>query len=283
MKSSHYLRAGVLALVAAATTGCHFPGKPGPNYLPTRPDQITNFEVLYQRNCQACHGVHGQGGIAISLANPAYIAYAGSQHMAAITANGIGGGLMPAFAKSAGGYLTDQQIEILADGIVGRWANTSSLGGATPPPYESQATGNASAGAELYRADCLRCHAPGPSSILDPNYLALVSNGGLRSLIVAGKPHEGMPDWRGYPGGPLNDQQMTDIVSFLVSHRNPVPGQPFPNAEGAPNPADAAAEHLEYEKQQRLAIQAGPATGGPKNSKMPIPVATPKVNLSPKP
>ncbi len=272
-----------LGLLALQSAGCRFPGKPGPDYVATRPDQVTNFKLLYTNNCQACHGAEGRNGMAISLANPAYIAYAGRQHIATITADGIGGSLMPAFATSTGGLLTDQQVQILADGIVSHWGDANALHGAVPPPYESQVTGNAAAGETLYRAACLRCHAPGPASILDPTYLALVSNGGLRTLIVAGKPSQRMPDWRGYAGGPLNDQQISDLVSFMVSHRTPAPGQPFPNGQGTPNPATASAAAAASKAQSQAATQAGPATGGPQTSNAPVPKATPKHPTSPEP
>ncbi len=283
MKAVFSKQTWVLPLLATTLVGCRLPGKPGPNYVPTRPDQVTNFDVLYQRNCQACHGVKGKEGMAVSLADPAYVAYAGTEHIAEVTANGIGGSLMPAFARNAGGLLTDQQIEILANGIVARWGHPAALGGAVPPPYQSSATGDPHAGETLYRADCLRCHAPGPSSILDPTYLALVSNGGLRTLMVAGKPQLGMPDWRGYPGGPLGDQQLADLVAFMVSHRYPAAGQPFPNAQGAAGGGSLAAETAAKAKQQRLSIQAGPATGGPRVSTQPAPTATPKHPENPKP
>lgn len=273
----------VFSLAALGGVGCRLPGKPGPEYVPTRPDQITDFALLYKKNCQACHGTDGRDGMAVSLGNPAYIAYAGRQHIAAITANGIGGSLMPGFASNEGGLLTDQQVQILANGIVSHWGKAGSLGGAVPPPYESQATGNPAAGEALYRADCLHCHAPGASSILAPTYLALISNGGLRSLIVAGKPTQGMPDWRGYPGGPLGDQQIADLVSFMIRNRTPDPGQPFPNAQGAPQPANAAAAAGQAKEQTKTATQAGPATGGPKVSNAHAPKATPKHPTSPEP
>ena len=103
-------------VVLLVLTGCRLPGKPGPNYVPQRPDEVTNFDALYGQNCQACHGVRGRGGMAVSLGSPAYIAYAGKDHIAQITANGIGGSLMPAFARNQGGLLTDQQVRILGRG-----------------------------------------------------------------------------------------------------------------------------------------------------------------------
>jgi cytochrome c oxidase cbb3-type subunit 3/ubiquinol-cytochrome c reductase cytochrome c subunit len=64
-------------------------------------------------------------------------------------------------------------------------------------------------------------------SIVDPTYLALVSDQYLRSIIIAGRPDQGMPDWRGDSSQPLTDQQVTDIVAWLGSKRIASPGQPY--------------------------------------------------------
>jgi cytochrome c oxidase cbb3-type subunit 3/ubiquinol-cytochrome c reductase cytochrome c subunit len=34
-----------------------------------------------------------------------------------------------------------------------------------------------------------------------------------------------MPDYRSHPGHVLTDQEITDIVAWLASHRTPAPGQ----------------------------------------------------------
>jgi cytochrome c oxidase cbb3-type subunit 3/ubiquinol-cytochrome c reductase cytochrome c subunit len=50
----------------------------------------------------------------------------------------------------------------------------------------------------------------------------------LRSIVIAGRPEEGMPDWRSDGAQPLTDQQITDIVAWLGSKRTASPGQPYP-------------------------------------------------------
>lgn len=230
----------VVGLVCASIAGCHLPGKPGPNDIPQRPEQVTNFATLYNSNCTACHGVDGKHGTAVSLANPAYLAYAGEQNIENLTAQGTPGSLMPAFGTKYGGLLTDTQIKVLTQDMISQWGHTLPAQ-SSMPPYESKATGDVHNGEQAYRTNCLRCHAPGAGSILDPTYLALISNGGLRTLIVAGKPEEGMPDWAGYGGAPLSDQTITDLVAFLASKRVASPGQPFPNGFGPATPDNPAA------------------------------------------
>ena len=62
--------------------------------------------------------------------------------------------------------------------------------------------------------------------IVDPSYLALVSDQGLRSVVIAGRTDLGMPDWRENTGSPLTSQQVSDVVAWMAVHRAPVMGRP---------------------------------------------------------
>jgi mono/diheme cytochrome c family protein len=233
---------GALMLSAGCMvfTGCsRIPGRPGPGPEVVRPEQVLAFPTLYKENCAACHGDNGRNGAAISLANPVYIAVAGEDNLRRTITKGIPGSLMPPFAKSAGGMLTDQQVNVLAQGIVQQWGTPDLLAPQNPPPYQATLTGDAEHGQQAFTTFCARCHGPagegtatksGSSklgSIVDPSYLALISNQGLRSIIIAGRPHDGMPDWRTDAAQPLTDQQITDIVAWLASKRVSNPGQPY--------------------------------------------------------
>jgi cytochrome c oxidase cbb3-type subunit 3/ubiquinol-cytochrome c reductase cytochrome c subunit len=226
--------------LALTVTGCNAPGKPKANDEAARPEQVTDFATLYGQNCAACHGEHGSNGAAISLSNPVYLAVAGPANLQRVIAGGVTGTLMPGFAQSAGGMLTDAQISILTQGMINTWGNPSALAGQTPPAYASTTAGDVSRGQKAFTASCARCHGadgtgmgdknnPGP--IVDPSYLALISDQGLRSIVIAGKPEQGMPDWRSAMKGdgahPLSDQEITDIVAWLASHRVTAPGQPY--------------------------------------------------------
>jgi mono/diheme cytochrome c family protein len=238
------LRSLGLPLVTCAVvllTGCwNPPGRPGPKPRTEtlRPDQVLDFPTLYGQNCAGCHGANGRNGAAISLANPVYLAYAGVDTIAKITAAGIPGTLMPPFSKDSGGLLTERQVRILAQGMVAGWGNAAALGGQTPPPYTTAATGSPADGEKAFAIYCASCHGPDATgtsrgqrqigSLIDRSYLALISNQGLRSRIVAGAPFQGMPDWRSHAGAsPMTDQQITDIVAWLGSFRVQTPGQPY--------------------------------------------------------
>ncbi|WP_420238116.1 cytochrome c [Telmatobacter bradus] len=229
----------LVGVCGLALSGCHAPGAPGAPE--ERPDEVRDFAVLYRQNCAACHGEQGRGGIAVSLANPVYIAVAGKSAIAKYTAEGGPGALMPAFERKYGGFLTEEQINILAAGIVRQWGRANALGAATSPAYAATLVGDVAAGKVAFQNNCQRCHQPsgkvqvrdasgtvrvvGP--VTEPEFLALISDQNLRSTILAGKPDEGMPDWRGYGGQPLTDSQVTDIVAWLGAQRR----QPVQNAE----------------------------------------------------
>ena len=164
----------------------------------------------------------------------------GEDTLRQITAKGVAGKLMPPFAKSAGGMLTDQQINVLAHGMMQQWSKPDLLAGLCVPHYASTASGDAARGQQAFSTFCARCHGTngeGTSgdaksgrvgSIVDGSYLALISDQGLRSITIAGRPDEGMPDWRTDAAQPLTDQQITDIVAWLASKRTANPGQPYP-------------------------------------------------------
>jgi cytochrome c oxidase cbb3-type subunit 3/ubiquinol-cytochrome c reductase cytochrome c subunit len=50
--------------------------------------------------------------------------------------------------------------------------------------------------------------------------LSLVSDQVLRTVVIAGRPDIGQPDWRSdVPGHPMSDQEVTDVVGWLSSQR----------------------------------------------------------------
>jgi mono/diheme cytochrome c family protein len=234
----------ILVAIVLALAGCsRIPGRPGPGPEVVRPNEVLDFPTLYKANCAACHGENGRGGAAISLANPVYLAFAGEENLREITANGVASRLMPPFVKSAGGMLTDQQIDVLARGMMQQWSKPDLLAELNIPSYRSTLAGDAARGQQVFSIFCARCHGvagEGTStadaksgtdkvgSIVDGAYLALISDQGLRSITIAGRPDEGMPDWRTDAAQPMTDQQITDVVAWLASKRTKNPGQPYP-------------------------------------------------------
>jgi mono/diheme cytochrome c family protein len=202
------------------------------------------FGVLYAENCAACHGKEGRGGAAIALADPVYLAIVDEAAMRKVVANGVNGTAMPAFAESAGGLLTAKQIDAITQGIRSQWSRPGILDGANPPSYAPKSEGDGQRGAAAYMTYCESCHGndghggPKGSAITDDSFLALVSDQGLRTIVIAGRPELGAPDWReNVRGKPMSDQEVTDVVAWLVSRRSQAPGQPYS--------ASNYAQHLE--------------------------------------
>jgi cytochrome c oxidase cbb3-type subunit 3/ubiquinol-cytochrome c reductase cytochrome c subunit len=222
-------------------SGCmSAPGRPGPDPEVLRPEQVTDFATLYGTNCAGCHGSQRAPGASIPLANPLYLSVAGRDNLLRITAKGIPGTLMPGFANSSGGMLTNQQVESIVDGALKNWGSPASAPNA--PPYAAILKGDPLRGGQLFATFCGKCHrndgkgstpspavpAAVPGSIVDPAYLSLISDQGLRSYVIAGRPgnnpNESMPDYRGdVEGHSMTDQEITDVVAWLSSQRPSTP------------------------------------------------------------
>jgi cytochrome c oxidase cbb3-type subunit 3 len=222
-------------LVVTLLEGCAAPpGQPRADSATPAPHEVVEFGVLYADNCAGCHGANGGGGAAIALANPVYLAIVGDRPLRGSIAAGVRGTSMPAFAQRAGGMLTEKQIDALVDGIRSRWSRPAALAGANPPSYAATWAGDVHRGEAVYQTFCQSCHGGDGrggskgSAITNDSFLALTSDQYLRTIVIAGRPELGAPDWRGYvEGRPLSDQEVTDVVSWLASHRVSAPGQPY--------------------------------------------------------
>lgn len=233
----------LFSTVCIVGAGCkHAPGKPTQNAEAARPDELRDFSTLYKQNCAACHGEQGKDGMAVSLANPVYLAVSGEETLQRATAAGVPGTLMPPFAREAGGMLTDHQIAILAHGIVATWGQPGILRASNLPGYASSSPADVTHGQQAFAIFCARCHGSDGAgtktdgggqtgSIVDPAYLELVSDQSLRTTVLAGLPEQHMPDFRsdltGTGARPMTDQEITDVVGWMATHRTTNPGQPY--------------------------------------------------------
>jgi len=219
--------------------GCaSLPGRPGPGPEVIRPDEVRDFNTLYKQNCSGCHGTEGRGGAAVSIGDPVYQALVDDAALHRIITDGLPGTLMPAWGQSAGGTLTEQQIDILIQGMRTHWANPSALGSDVPPPYTPSVPGDAARGADVYQTFCAMCHGPagrgGPvaRSIVDGSFLGLVTDQELRTMIIVGVPGTAMPNWRSHVPRPMSSQEISDVVAWLAAQRPQFPGQPYASGSG---------------------------------------------------
>jgi len=235
------LFACLAALPALLVSACNLPGKPKAGPEVPRPEEVLSFDALYSENCSGCHGSKGENGSAAQLANPEYQALVDDTTLRDTIARGFKGTLMPAFGVAHGGELTDQQIDALVQGMRDRWRKPNAFGGDTPPPYKATHTGDAVKGQPVYVAACAGCHGtdaqhPGKAgALLDGSFLALINEQSIRTIVIAGRPDIGQPDWRNHiPGHPLTDDDITNVSAWLMAQKPLLPGQPYPNLSPTP-------------------------------------------------
>lgn len=231
------LLAGWLLATTACGTAVLAPGRPPANSRVMPPDKITDFNFLYARNCAGCHGADGKGGAAIALGDPVYLAIADNATIRRISADGVPRTSMPAFAQHSGGMLTDAQIDVIVGGMRSSWARPDALRNAEPPPYAAESPGDPRLGATVFGVYCASCHGTDgrggkrAGSVVDGSYLALVSDQGLRTVVICGRPELGAPDWRGdVPGKPMSPQDVSDVVAWLAAQRPRLSGQTYSTA-----------------------------------------------------
>jgi mono/diheme cytochrome c family protein len=193
------------------------------------------FDALYASNCSGCHGRNGRAGIAQSLNDATYLAFVGEEQLRAVISGGVPGTPMGAFSEAAGGSLTSEQIEALVGGMKQTWGDVQRARTGLPA-YSLEGglargatPGRAERGRDAYRVYCARCHGEdgrggaSAGSILDAAFLSLISDQGLRTTIIIGRPDEGTPGWSEYvPGRTMTEQEIADLLAWLTSHR----GQP---------------------------------------------------------
>lgn len=229
--------ASLVFVLASGLLGCdRLPGRPTEAERYVSPDRVLDANALFAASCSGCHGEPGRVGPARDLGDPLFLAVIGKRELRRVIAEGVPGTAMPAFAQSEGGWLTDPQIDALAAGILAHWAAPTAYHGVLLPPYSEAAArkaglapGDAARGGAVYASHCASCHGANgregrAGSILERAYLALVSDQGLRSVVIAGRPELNMPAWQGYDGTPpLGFQQISDVTAWLVAQRRPVP------------------------------------------------------------
>ena len=218
------LTASAVALLAVS--GCNLSGRPTLAEIVKRPTDILDPVVLYKQNCAGCHGEEGKLGPAPPIGDSLYLAVVDDNTLRNTISKGRPGTAMSAFVESEGGMLTSKQVDTIVQGIRQRWGRSQVLAGGTAPPYAAKSAGDARRGAAVFTTFCASCHgADGKGtakvgSIVNPAYLSLVTDQGLRTIVIVGRPDFEAPDWRNnVPGHPMTDQEISDVVTWLAVQR----------------------------------------------------------------
>ena len=165
--------------------------------------------------CAVCHGASGEGYVADQaprLAQPDFLASVSDDYLRAAITNGRRDTTMSAWARIKGGPLKPADIDAVVRFIRG-WQKEPSV-----RLDERPLKGDARVGAELFDAQCARCHGPrgvgGPQlQIGGAELLASASNGFLRAAIRHGRPGTPMPAFE----ATLGPQGVEDVIAALRS------------------------------------------------------------------
>ena len=238
MTARHCFVVILLLIFGGVLAGCNrLPGKPTEEERWVAPTEVMDFNKLYGQNCAGCHGTDGRQGAARALNDPLYLSLVKPEQIQKVISNGVPGTTMPPFLIQQGGTLTDKQVSVLVEEMRSRWGRADDFKDVTLPPYSLQdastagsTPGDQARGAAVYQKYCAQCHGEEGrgsdlvGSIVDPNYLALVSDQGLRTTAIVGRPDLGMPDYRSrVRGQAMSPQEISDVVAWVASHRANAP------------------------------------------------------------
>ena len=221
------------APLGLAGCGDFWPGKPKPS-TPVTLGTLEGFNSVYSAKCAACHGDNGRLGAARPLNDPLYLAITPKDAFARAVGHGQGR-LMPAYLSEQGGPWDADRLERFVDDVYAFWGEPDRFKGEDLPGY-AMAQGDATAGGQAFATWCGACHgADGAGleavpangvnghSVVDNNYLNLISDQGLRSAVIFGHEEYGMPSFRGpFPGrgdASLDEKTINDITAWLIGHR----------------------------------------------------------------
>jgi mono/diheme cytochrome c family protein len=179
---------------------------------------------LYVENCAMCHGVDGQGRVGARLENFPSIQLEAT--LAETIARGVPGSVMPAWAQSNGGPLSDQDITDIVSYISGAFGGTEPLAplpSYVPPdiPRLPDVEGDPSAGAVVYLSECRACHGENGQgrfglplakdwAVNDPETY-------IRQVVSQGISGTSMPAWGTEAGGPLSAEAIADVAAYVLT------------------------------------------------------------------
>jgi mono/diheme cytochrome c family protein len=226
-----------LIAVVLVLAGCDFPGRPRAGDRPVPANQLSDFAMLYGQNCAGCHGANGTLGPAPPLNDLYFLHIVPDAVLRSVIADGRPGTPMPAFSRSRGGPLGEEQVKVLAEGLKPRWGRPQKEM-LSVPPYalaEGASGGQSERGARVFARACASCHGErgegkkqGAGAINNPAFLALISDQALRRVVITGRPDLRMPSYRGKDGRsdqfePLSGGDIDDLVALLASWRQGEP------------------------------------------------------------
>lgn len=209
-------------------------------------EQLELGAQLYGENCAVCHGPNGEGRIGPTLSKD-WPSIRPDLRVKSVIQSGVPGSAMPAWSQDEGGPLTEEEIEAITAYILswetGGIPPLPPTPAFTPPPPITpipDVVGDPNRGAVLYAENCTVCHGPNgggrAGARLAKNWPAIRPDLRIKATIRDGVPGSIMPAWSQENGGPLTDENINDIVAFVMSWQGQAPPESVePAAPQAPS------------------------------------------------
>lgn len=208
-----------LAVFAQDGHGDDAPGEPDGD---THTDEFAPLRggAVYAEFCQACHGPQGEAR-GTGAAFPAITYDAEIAHEAIVNgadSDAADGVAMPGY----GAVLSEAQIDdVLA--YMATW-ESGEMPALPEPNVHVEEThvpgyfGDAQTGAEVYAKFCAGCHGAAGQGRTGDAFPALAFNAlTTRRVAAQGADSPYMPGFAASAGGPLSDEQLTDLETYLAS------------------------------------------------------------------
>ncbi len=191
------------------------------------PGQVERGASLYAQNCAVCHGPNGEGRVGATLAKN-WPSIRPDLTVKTIITNGVPGSVMPAWSQQNGGPLSQDDIDALVAYVLswqtGGVSNVPTLAPSTPrPPITPVAAveGDPNRGAALFDENCVVCHGRNGEgrigATLAKSWSSVRPDLTIKTTIQNGVSGSLMPAWGQQNGGPLTDENINDLVAFVLS------------------------------------------------------------------
>jgi cytochrome c oxidase cbb3-type subunit 3 len=178
-------------------------------------------KLLYERNCAACHGSDGDGGVGVPLSLESFLSSVPDQYLQRTIRHGRPGRVMPAFPN-----LSDAQVDALV-AYMRAWSDKPYV-----QPEKVTISGDAEHGKQIFASHCAQCHGESGTggkgtgvtfsrkrdfpiiapALNNPGFLASASDQMIYDTIVFGR--EGTPMTSMLVAG-LSDQDIKDVVVYI--------------------------------------------------------------------
>ncbi|MEA2007781.1 MAG: c-type cytochrome, partial [Chloroflexota bacterium] len=196
-------------------------------------DTLTLGVTVYAQQCVACHGADGLGTDLAPALNAPEVKATPLDELERIIRSGVPSTLMAGWEK----VLTDEEISATIT-LITQWDQVAV--GAIPTPDEPLPVTEESLalGADLYAANCSRCHAtegqgtPRAPSLNVKGYLEATNDAALQQIITLGVPGTSMPAW----GDKMLESEIQALVGFIRSWEATAPAVAEPARGGGGGP-----------------------------------------------